>query len=596
MNEKPNFSICFIGRNESSTLGKALKSLEEFKARGGEVCLVDTGSKDNTAEIAKNWGCVVAEVGDKFRTTITKEQADGVNKTFLVEGEELIIKEGDSFFDFASARNHCADTLATNDIVAFLDCDEAITAMNIDEINKAIDEGVGQFEYEFVFSHDHKNNPLLQFVQSKFYNKKKLCWKGLIHEVLQPIKEGEEIKRKYLPENVWKNEHWQNQETARGGYLKGLALDCYLHPEKDRNSHYFARELLWNGRYKSAIKEFKRYLNISWWKPERSESMVYIGDALLKLGKETEAVEWYHKAFQEEAGRREPLIKLAEFYNSKKDMQRVICYCKAALEISWSGYYSNNKYHYGHIPHEMLAEAYWCFGKKEEARLHIEKALDFMPFNGKLLFDYRFHYDLPKISFIIPTLGRPEGLKRCLDSIKMLNYPQHLIETIVIEDSPRMGVPKRLKEGLEKSTGEYVIYGSNDCEFTSDSLIIAYREMKKKNLLLLSFNTGVVSSDLGNVNEHFMIRRDYSVAADGLNGEIFDIRYRHLGCDNKLYAVVNKTGRFFRSEDAIVNHYHWSKTASREMDDVYKLGWNDEDAKHDRALLAEDLKKLDKLT
>lgn len=187
MNEKPKFSICFIGRNESKVFSRALKSLEAFKAAGGEVCYTDTGSSDDTAQMARAWGCIVSEVGDKFRTVISKEQADGVNNTFLVEGEELIIKEGDSFFDFASARNYCADNLATNDMVAWLDCDEAITAMDIGAINRAIDQGAEQFEYEFVFSHDHKDNPLLQFVQSKFYNKKKLCWKGLIHEVLQPI-------------------------------------------------------------------------------------------------------------------------------------------------------------------------------------------------------------------------------------------------------------------------------------------------------------------------------------------------------------------------------------------------------------------------
>lgn len=587
MNDKPKFSICFIGRNESKVFSRALKSLEAFKAAGGEVCYTDTGSSDNTAQMARDWGCVVSEVGDKFRTVISKEQADGVNNTFLVEGEELIIKEGDSFFDFASARNYCADNLATNDMVAWLDCDEAITAMDIEAINRAIDQGAEQFEYEFVFSHDHKGNPLLQFVQSKFYNKKKMKWVGIIHEVLSG-----DAKRQYLPETIWKNEHWQNAETARGGYLKGLALDCYMNQEKDRQSHYFARELMWNDRPKSAIKEFERYLKISWWKPERSESMVYIGDCLRRLGKEVEAVEWYHKAFQEEAGRREPLIKLAEFYMSKKDMQRVICYCRAALEIGWSGYYSNNKYHYGHIPHEMLAEAYWCQGKKEEAKFHIEKALEFMPTHGKLLFDYRFHYDLPKISFIIPTLGRPEGLKRCLDSIKALNYPQHLIETIVLEDNPRIGVPKRVKEGLEKSTGEYIVYGSNDCEFTSDSIIIAYREMKAGNLLLLSFNTGLVSADNGNINEHFMIKKDYAVAADGLNGEIFDTEFNHLGVDNLLWAKVSKLNRAKRSEDSVVKHYHWSKEGGK-MDEIYNIGWNKEAAEKDRALLKT---KLDKLT
>jgi tetratricopeptide (TPR) repeat protein len=397
-----------------------------------------------------------------------------------------------------------------------------------------------------------------------------------------------EIKRQYLPETIIKLEHWQNHETNRGGYLRGLAIDCYENPTKDRQSHYFARELMWNGRPNSAIKEFERYLTISWWKPERSQSMVYIGDCYRTLGDENKAIEWYHKAFQEESGRREPLIRLAELAWSHKDLQRTICYCKAALEIPWSGYYSNNKYHYGYIPHEMLAEAYWCSGMKDQGREHIEKALSYEPRHGKMLFDYRFHYDLPKVSFIVPTLKRPEGLERCLKSIKALNYPQDLIETIVIEDEPRLGVPKRVKEGFAKSIGKYIVYASNDTEFTPESIIIAYREMKMMDFLLLAFNTGIVSPDKGNICEHFMIRRDF--VEDYLKGEIFDTEFNHVGVDNWLWAQVSKLGRAGRSENAIVNHYHFTKGAP--MDEVYAIGWKEEMVKKDRELLQNKLKTL----
>jgi glycosyltransferase involved in cell wall biosynthesis len=187
MKIKPNFSICFIGRNESAVLPRALNSLKKFKERDGEICYLDTGSTDNTVQIAKDFGCKTAEAGTEFLTTITKEQVDAVNKRFLVEGEKSILEAGGKLFDFGAARNACVDRLATNDMVMFLDCDEAYTVLDIDEVCKKIDEGVDQFEYEFVFSHDHYNKPLLQFVQSKFYNKKKLCWKGIVHEILQPI-------------------------------------------------------------------------------------------------------------------------------------------------------------------------------------------------------------------------------------------------------------------------------------------------------------------------------------------------------------------------------------------------------------------------
>ena len=39
---------------------------------------------------------------------------------------------------------------------------------------------------------------------------------------------------------------------------------------------------------------------------------------------------------------------------------------------------------------------------------------------------------LPTVTFLVPTLNRPEGLKRCLDSIATLTYPKDLIDVITL--------------------------------------------------------------------------------------------------------------------------------------------------------------------
>ena len=591
-NEKPLFSVCLIGRNEAKVLPRALKSLEEFKSRGGQVCFLDTGSTDDSAQIMKDFGCTVEEVGSKFLIEIDKEKADAVNNMFIVDGEEPALKEGDKIFGFSDPRNYCAENLAINDHVAWLDCDESYTKLDIDKVNEFIRQGVDQFEYEFVFSHDQFDKPLLQFVQSKFYNKKKMHWVNLLHEVLDNIDPANPAtKRQYLSEDIFKNEHWQNQETNRSGYLRGLALDCYLNPENDRNSHYFARELNWHGRQESAIKEFKRHLTLGKWPMERGQSMIYIGDCYWKLGEDDLAVEWYQKAFREDSSRREALIKLAEFYYRKQDWQKCACYAAASLEIRWHGFYANNKYHYEHIPHELLAEATWHLGDREKSKQHFNKCLEYQPYNPKFLHDYRFHYSLPKVSFLIPTLGRPDGLNRCVASIDNLIYEKNLIEKIIVEDEPRKGVPIRMKEMFEKSTGEYIVFASNDTEFAPESLMIAYLYMKRSNLLLCAFNTGEVSKDEGNINEHFMIRADF--VKDYLKGEIFDTEFSHVGVDNWLWAQVNKLGRAGRCQMAKVNHYHFS-TGKSEFDDIYKIGWEDGSVAKDRDLLKKKLAELNK--
>ena len=237
-----NFSVVLICRNESKTLPKLMGSLKEFQKQDGEVILVDTGSTDGTPDLARSLGCKVTEVGERFITTIDAELAQKINEKFVANDELPIVKDGDRLFDYSAARNFAA-TLASNDMCATPDCDEAYTRFDLDKIQKAIEDGAEQLEYEFVYAHKPDGTPAVQFFHCKFYNRTKLHWVGIVHEILQG-----EAKRQYLDESIIKLEHFQQPSAHRSNYLTGLALDCYLNPENDRNSHYLGRELFWCGR------------------------------------------------------------------------------------------------------------------------------------------------------------------------------------------------------------------------------------------------------------------------------------------------------------------------------------------------------------
>jgi len=187
--------------------------------------------------------------------------ADNINAKFVVDDEAPVVKEGDSLFDFASARNYIAD-FATNDFIFTPDCDEIFTKFDIDKVEEQVKNGVEQLEYEFVFSHDNLGNPVIKFRHCKAYDRRKLKWVGVVHEVL-----AGSAKMQYLDESIVKLEHYQNEKTNRSGYLKGLAVDCFKNPENDRNSHYLAREMMYLGRHKSAIKEFKNLCKLDWDSP-----------------------------------------------------------------------------------------------------------------------------------------------------------------------------------------------------------------------------------------------------------------------------------------------------------------------------------------
>lgn len=572
-----NFSVCLIAKNEEKTLPRLLGSLKEFQDQGGKVLLLDTGSTDNTVGLAKSLDCEVQEVGDKFVKMIGN--ADEINKQFIVEGEEVLVKNGDELFDYSAARNYIAQFSPT-DMIATPDCDEVFTKFDLNKIQSLIESGVEQLEYNFVFAHDQEGNETMKFMHSKFYNRKRMSWIGIIHEVLQG-----EAKRQFVGEDIIKLEHFQQSDDRRRSYLKGLALDCFLNPKNERNSHYLGRELLWTGRPKSAIKELKRCISIHWWAAEKSASASFIGDSYGMLNEPELQVEWYNKAIYYDGSLREPFIKLARFYQHNNNPQMAACYIAAASELPWTPFYANNIAYYTNEPHEIMYWAKGWLGDIGRAQQEIKKALEYQPLKSEYLRDYRYYHDLPKVSIILPTLGRPEGLKRCLDSIKNLNYPENLIETIVLD---REGtVPQKVKEGVEKSTGDYIVYASNDIEFTTDSLILAVLDSINTGKGLIAFDTGVRNTQ-GFINEHFLLRKDLLSQI----GEVFDTDFFHVGVDDLLWHKCDKLGQAMISRGKVI-HHHFSRIGSGiEQDEVIKKGWQHE--QEDRALLKEKLLILER--
>lgn len=88
-------SVCIIAKNEEKHIGECLKHLTKY---GMEIVVTDTGSTDKTKEIAEKYADKVAEF----------EWND----------------------DFSAARNYCA-SVAGNNWILVIDCDEYVTDMDV---------------------------------------------------------------------------------------------------------------------------------------------------------------------------------------------------------------------------------------------------------------------------------------------------------------------------------------------------------------------------------------------------------------------------------------------------------------------------------
>jgi len=388
----PSFDVAVIVRNEAKTLPKLVASLKGFQDRGGQIYVLDTGSTDYTPQIARSLGCQVTEVGNRFRRTITEKEADEINAWFVVGDEDPVVNAGDSLFVFCDARNHAA-WLGKNDMVAMPDADEAYTVLDLDRVEKDISEGADQLDYNFIFSHDAQGNPGLKFRHCKFYNRKKMEWRRIVHENIY-LKDGVVAPKRVLyGDEIILLEHFQNSETNRGAYLTGLAVDVWENKDDDRATHYLAREMMYRGRPKSALKLFQRHVDMRRWPAERAQSFIFMGECWRQLADFEKEEEMYFKAWQIEPNRRIAMIKLAEKAFRENDPMKARGFVEAMMHIPHSGFYSDDISHYTWWPHHIGAWACWHTGDMEAAKAHWKKAIAFSPNNPILLDNAKFFSD-----------------------------------------------------------------------------------------------------------------------------------------------------------------------------------------------------------
>lgn len=393
--EIPLFSFALIAKDEAKSLPNLLASLEEFKARGGETVLVDTGSSDDTRKIAAAWGCRVIGRGASFVHTINGIEAMKINDAFVVDGEDPIVAGGDSYFDFGEARAY-AMMRTKSDYVCCPGCDEVFKTLDIDKVNEYIRAGWTQLRVDYIWSQNPDGTPAVRFYRDAYLFDRRLWhWIGSIHETV--TENDPPQKWMPLPTDVALVEHHQiPQATRKNRDLVGLSVSCLKEPDNDRHAHYLARELMFKGRYRSSVQQFLRHVKMEKWDLERGQSMTFIGDCYKLLGDTGKALEWYQTSWMFNSARREPLIKMAEIFYQKKDHQRTAAYAAAALTIPYVPFYANQMSHYREAPEEMLYWALYWLGDQEGAKDHWKKAIEYAPTNQKYIDEGKFFND-PKV-------------------------------------------------------------------------------------------------------------------------------------------------------------------------------------------------------
>ena len=374
-----DFSVVVIAKNEEKTLPRLLKSLEGVN----EIIVVDTGSTDNTVEVAKSFGAKVESVGDRFIETPTLEDIKTFKKRY---GFKPSFTTESKLFNYAEARNY-GMTLASNDFVFQPDADEEVE-WDIDEVRNIL-PFCDQLTYRFCFAHNPDGTPALEFAHCKFFRRSRGHWVKKVHEIVadrEDITEQENLTRITYTDAIYLH-HWQDFSSEnRGNYLPKLEYAILEKENDDRNTYYLAREYYYASQYKRAIDMFHKYLKMSGWKPERSQAYIFMGDCYKYMGDYDNAILHFHKAMIEDDSRREPFFACAMAHAERGQPKSAIIYLKAALEIPYNPhYYLNFMSIYDWETHEQLSYMYDKIGDYDNAQHHWLETLKARPADARIL-------------------------------------------------------------------------------------------------------------------------------------------------------------------------------------------------------------------
>ena len=339
-----------ISKNEEKFVDRWVNSMNEADS----IYVLDTGSTDNTVEKLKNKGVIVK----------TKE-----------------IKP----WRFDIARNLSLEMVPEDcDICVCTDLDEVFLPGWRYELEKLWNSNIDRIQYNYNWSLDKDDNPLVNFYIEKIHTRKNYVWTHPVHEILTCTKEFE---NKITTDNITVN-HYPDNTKSRSSYLPLLELSVKESPNDDRNMHYLGREYMYYKRYNEAIDTLIKHLRLpsAAWADERCASMRFIARSYLALERYDEAEMWLNKAIKEAPHLKDPLIEKAFLSYILENWDEVIKNCEKALKITFKyKNYINEPFSWDNTVYDLLSIAYFYKGNTDKAILNINKAIEMNPSDERLI-------------------------------------------------------------------------------------------------------------------------------------------------------------------------------------------------------------------
>lgn len=337
-------AISAISKNEEQFVRRFCDSAKDADL----IHIADTGSTDNTVELALECGAKV---------------------------NEICI----SPWRFDHARNAALALLPRDiDVVVSLDLDEVLEPGWREEIERVWVPGTTRLRYMFDWGCN------IRFRYEKIFARHGYHWHHPVHEY--PVPDGR-IAEVYASTDQLLVSHHPDPTKSRGQYLELLRMAVQEDPRCPRNAFYFARELTFYKLWDEAIERLDHYLAMpeATWPNERAYAMRLLADAYVAKGNFWQAMQWARRACAEAPNTREVWLKIAELAYMQHSWLECYHACRQTLEIKdKDAVYTMDPSAWTEKPHDYLSIAAWHLGMRAEAVEHAQKALEFNPNDTRL--------------------------------------------------------------------------------------------------------------------------------------------------------------------------------------------------------------------
>lgn len=333
-----SISLCMIVKDEESVLKRCLKSIKDIV---DEIIIVDTGSKDRTKEIAKEF----------------------TNKIYDYEWVD----------NFSRARNF-SFSKATKEYILWLDADDVILDEDKKKFikmkeNMSNDIDVVMMKYNTSF--DENGNVIFSYYRERLIkNIHKDMWNGYVHEAIVPFGKIEYSNIAVTHKKIKKSYSDRNIKIFEKLLNNGVVFS-------PREQFYYSRELLYHNKFNNAIDGFEKFLNMdNGFLENKIDALRMMSYCYKNIGQTDKEIEVLFRTFKYDTPRAEVCCDIGNYFVNINRYNDAIYWYKAALNCSrkdtLGGFILEDCY--GYIPLIQLCVCYDKIGNTNLANEYNELA------------------------------------------------------------------------------------------------------------------------------------------------------------------------------------------------------------------------------